>query len=473
MGFSALILVSCVNPSGEFDESGTLQSSWVRPDDPQERIGAKEHPAVIAKYGGVYEDIQAERLIAVIVGKLVTQSEDPARVYKITLLNSPKVNAFALPGGYLYVTRGLMALANDSSELAAVIAHEMAHVSSNHAVIRQEKLNSAAIGKQVVAEVLEDSPAGQIALAANQIRLTRFSQEQELQADTIGIRMAGRAGFDPFAAARFLETMDSYRKFIAGDKNFDSSDNFTSSHPATPKRIELARRHGRFFGSPGVGERDRERYLQGIDGIMFGNTAEEGFVRGQAFSHAGLGIMFEAPKGFTIDNQAKAVLVSGPDDIATRFDAAVVSSRTGMGEYLKSGWITGLVNATIREESINGFQSATAIARGDAWRFKVRVIRNGNQVYRFITAAPQTNTNIDAVSRRITESFRVLSKEEIASLKPLVLRIVTVGANENGKTLVSKMRGSSNPEKLFRLINGLKPDELLSAGQKVKIITDQ
>ena len=204
---------------------------------------------------------------------------------------------------------------------------------------------------------------------------------------------------------------------------------------------------------------------------MFGNTTEEGFVRGQRFSHAGLGIMFEAPNGFTIDNQAKAVLVSGPNDIATRFDATVVPSRTKLTDYIKSGWITGLVDETIREESINGFQSATAIARGDAWRFKVRIIRNGNQVYRFITAAPQTNTNIDAVSRRITESFRVLSREEIANLKPLVIKIVSVGAGANHEVMASRMLGSSSPLKLFRVLNGLKADDELSPGQKVKIVT--
>ena len=473
IGFAALTLASCINSTGELDSVDTLKSSWVRPDDPQEKIGAKEHPAVVAKYGGTYDNVQAERLVAVIVGKLVSQSEDPSRVFKITLLNSPEVNAFALPGGFLYVTRGLMALANDSSELAAVLAHEMAHVSSNHAIIRQEKLNSAAIGKQVVSEVLQDSPAGQIALAANRTRLTRFSQDQELQADAVGIRMAGRAGYDPFASARFLETMDKYRKFLSGDKNFNNDDNFASSHPSTPKRIELARRHGRFFGCPGIGIRDRERYLKGIDGLLFGNTVEEGFVRGQSFSHAGLGITFEAPKGFTIDNQTKAVLVSGPNDIATRFDATVVSTRTNLKDYLKSGWITGLVNETIREESIKGFESATAIARGDAWRFKVRVIRNGSQAYRFITAAPQTNTNIDAVSRRITESFRVLTKQEIANLKPLSIKIITVSAGASEQSLISQMRGASKPAELFRILNGLKSGEVITQGQKVKIVTDK
>lgn len=473
LAFAALILSSCVNSTGQLDSEDTLKTSWVRPDDPQEQIGAKEHPAVVAKYGGTYENVQAERLVALIVGKLVAQSEDPSRIYKITLLNSPKVNAFALPGGFLYVTRGLMALANDSSELAAVIAHEMAHVSSNHAIVRQEKLNSDEIGKQVVADVLGDSPAGRIAIAANQNRFIKFSQEQELQADTIGIRMAGRAGFDPFAAARFLETMDRYRNFIEGDSSFDRVDSFSSSHPSTPIRIELAQRHGRFFGSPGYGTRDRDRYLKGINGILFGNTADEGFVRGQRFSHAGLGITFEAPKGFIVDNQAKAVLVSGPDDIATRFDATVVPSSTDLSDYLKSGWITGLVSQTIREESINGFESATAIARGDGWRFKVRVIRNSTQVYRFITAAPQTNTNIDAVSRRITESFRILSEQEIAQLKPLVIKIATVGANQNEQALVAKMKGSSSPEQLFRLLNGLTPGETVSPGMKVKIVTDE
>ena len=450
-----------------------LTSSWVRPDDPQEKIGAKEHPAVIAKYGGVYQNAQAERLIAVIVGRLVAVSDDPSRVYKITILDSPKVNAFALPGGFLYVTRGLLALSNDSSELAAVIAHEMAHVSSNHAIIRQEKLSADAIGEKVVAEVLDGSPAGQIALAANRIRLSRFSQEQELQADTVGIRMIGRAGYDPFAAARFLETMSSYRRFLAGDTGFDSSDSFTSSHPSTPKRIELAYRHARFFGAPGIGTRDRERYLQGVDGLLFGNTVEEGFVRGRVFSHSGLGITFEAPKGFTIDNQPKAVLISGPGDIATRFDATVLPPRTSLTDYIKSGWITGLIDETIREESINGFKSATAVARGEGWRFKVRIIRNEGQVYRFITAAPQTNTNLDAVSRAITGTFRFLSKREIASLKPLTLRIVKAKRSDTEAKLVSRMQGSGKKDALFRLINGLQEGETIKPGQMVKLVVDR
>lgn len=464
---------ACVDPQSGYNDNGSLKSSWVRPDDPQERIGEKEHPAVIARYGGVYANEKAERMLAVIVSKLVAVSDDPSRVYKVTLLDSPKVNAFALPGGFLYVTRGLLALANDSSEIAAVIAHEMAHVSSNHAIIRQERLNSAALGEQVASEVLTGNRAGQFAVAANRMRLAAFSQDQELQADTIGIRMIGRSGYDPFAAERFLRTMGSYRSILAGDQSFGDTDNFSSSHPSTPKRIELAVRHARFFGAPGIGNRDRDRYLEGIEGMLYGDSPEEGFVRGRNFSHAGLGITFQAPEGFQIDNQPKAVMVSGPNDIATRFDATVASARVNLKEYLNSGWITGLVQETIREEQINGLPSASARARGDGWRFKVRVIKNGSQLYRFITAAPQTNTNIDAVSRQITGTFKKLSKREIAALKPLEVNVVRVAPGQTVRSLAAQMGGANGSEAYFRLLNGMGATEEVTAGQRVKLISQK
>ena len=183
----------------------------MRPEDPQEQIGAREHPLVVAKYGGEYQNAKAERLLALIVGKLVAVSNDPGRVYRVTILNSPNVNAFALPGGYLYITRGLLALANDSAEMAAVIAHEMAHVSANHAILRQEKKASTQLGERVVTEVLGDSNSARVALAANQLKLSEFSREQEFQADAVGIRLTGKAGFDPFAGARFLETLHAFR----------------------------------------------------------------------------------------------------------------------------------------------------------------------------------------------------------------------------------------------------------------------
>ncbi|MFZ1815158.1 MAG: M48 family metalloprotease [Rhizobiaceae bacterium] len=452
----------------------TLATSFVRPDDPQESIGAREHPLVLAKYGGEYRNAEAEKAVALIVGQLISVSEDPSRVFKITILDSPKINAFALPGGYLYVTRGLLALASDSSELAAVIAHEMAHVSANHAILRQEKLSSVKVGEEVVHEVLGDSVAAKVALASNQLKLADFSREQELQADAVGIRMIGNAGFDPYAAARFLETMQAYQAQKAGTGGGLDDANFLSSHPATPQRIELARRHARFFGAPGIGERGKERYLKGIDGLLFGDTADEGFVRGRVFSHTGLGITFSVPEGSRLDNQPKAIIVTGPGDAATRFDAAVLGRRQDLEGYLRSGWINGLrPESIVSTESPSGLNSASADAVADGWNFRIKVIQIDSQVYRFITAAPAGNIQLREVSDVITSSFRRMSQAEVAALAPLRIRVKKIAPGDSLGSLVAQMRGSDDPLKLFQLMNGLAPGQSPESDSLVKLVLDK
>ncbi|MEZ5792173.1 MAG: M48 family metalloprotease [Nitratireductor sp.] len=470
-----LALQGCVlGDLGVNDSSPSLSSSFVRPDDPQEALGAREHPLVLAKYGGEYRNEEAEKVVALVVGRLISVSDDPSRVFKITILNTPKVNAFALPGGYLYVTRGLLALANDSAELAAVIAHEMAHVSANHAILRQEKLSSSKVGEEVVHEVLGNSVAAKVALASNKLKLADFSREQELQADAVGIRMTGNAGFDPYAASRFLETMQAYQAYKAGNSDPFDDVTFLSSHPTTPQRVDLAKRHARFFGAPGIGEQGRERYLKGIDGLLYGDTADEGYVRGRVFSHVGLGITFTVPEGSRIDNQPKAIIISGPGDVATRFDAAVLSRRQGLGDYLKSGWINGLIESSIVEtQTPSGLNMAIAEARAENWHFRITVVQIDSQVYRFITAAPVGATQLPMVSQQITSTFRKMTPSEQAALAPLRIRIIKVGANDTVGTLAARMKSGDDALKLFRLINGLTPGENPQPGTSVKIISDE
>jgi len=332
---------------------------------------------------------------------------------------------------------------------------------------------SAAIGKEVVSDVLENNRAGQIALAANQIRLADFSRDQELQADAVGIRMIGRAGFDPFAAARFLETMNKFQLLQRSISKQFGDGSFLSSHPTTPHRVSLAKRHARFFGAPGVGERQRDRYLAGIDGILYGDSADAGYIRGQSFFHGGLGITFKAPAGFSIVNQPKAVTISGPGDMATRFDATVLSEGTGLSGYMKSGWVNGLVSETVREQTINGMQAATALAVADGWRFRIHLVRNGEQIYRFITAAPQSNTQISAITQRITGSFRILSEQEQADLSPLRIRIVSAEPGQAVGDMTARMGGITHRLRLFRILNSLPPGTKVQPGEKYKIVSDR
>ncbi len=310
----ALWLAGCTTLTGGLEDvasgAGT-ESSLVAPvnrapvsfeavqsNDPQSPIGKSQHPRILAAYGGAYSDPKLERMLAGIVGKLNAVSSDPGRAYSITVLNSPNINAFALPGGFLYVTRGLLALANDSAEVAAVLAHEMGHVKANHGIERQQREEAAELAGRVVTEVLAtDTTAARAALARGRLNLASFSRNQELQADAMGIKQTGDAGYDSYAAARFLKAMDSFSSFRNAFQASNPNLDFLASHPAAPQRVELARRHASAFGPPGTGVTDRDRYLAGIDGMLFGDTASEGYVRGRTFYHPGLGITFGCRTG--------------------------------------------------------------------------------------------------------------------------------------------------------------------------------
>lgn len=436
-------------------------------------IAREQHPRILATYGGEYSDRKLELMVAKVVGRLTQVSHRPDQIYRITILNSPNVNAFALPGGFLYVTRGLLALANDSAELAAVLAHEMAHVTANHGLERQRREAEEELASQVVNEVLGGSPVAQVALIRGKLRLAQFSRNQELEADAIGIKAIAEAGYDPYAAARFLQSMAAYQDFRSVSGASDASLDFLASHPNAPQRIELARRHAEEIGPPGIGTRDRDEFLAGIDGMMFGDKPDEGYVRGNQFLHPELGIAFSVPEGFVIDNSAAAVTAAGPGDVAIRFDGATVSPRQPLAEYLTSGWVTGLDEQTIRTTTINGNEAATARAQADGWQFDVTVIRSGRQVYRLLTAAPLSSDALDRTARYVSQSFHVLTEREKAALTPLRIRIVTVQAGENVASLARQMVGVDRKLELFRLLNALGPGATLSAGDKVKIVTDR
>ncbi len=468
-----------INTNAEFSEQAFQPSDKpvtvdnVTRNDRMAEIARSQHPRILATYGGEYSDPKLERMVAKVVGQLTFDPENPNQTYRITILDSPNVNAFALPGGYLYVTRGLLALANDSAELAAVIAHEMGHVTANHGIERQRKEAEEALAGQVVSDVLGGGADASSALIRGKLRLAQFSRNQELEADAIGIRASGRAGFDPYAAGRFLQAMADYSNLRNVNGAADSSLDFLASHPNAPQRIELAQRHARQFGMVGTGTVDRDSFLAGIDGLLFGDKPEEGYVRGQTFLHPRLGVAFSVPAGFSIDNSAAAVTATGPGDTAMRFDGVALASNVTLDAYLRSGWVAGLDPASIRTGQIGGRDAAFARASADGWQFDVAVVRDGGQVYRLLTAAPASSTALDSVARAVSGSFRFLSPAEKEALKPLRIRVVTVAAGQTVGTLAAQMNGVDRKLELFQVLNALKPGASVSPGDKVKIITDR
>jgi predicted Zn-dependent protease len=435
---------------------------------------SREHQRILAAYNGAYEDPKLEALLNQTVAKLVAASERPEVHYRVTILNSASVNAFALPSGQLYVTRGLIALANDTSELASVLSHEMSHVIARHAAIREDQARQVALVSRVVQDVLSDPETGALALAKSKIALASFSRAQEFEADGIGVGIAARAGYDPYGAARFLTSMGRNAESGSGQTHIDPrAPDFLSSHPATPERIKNAQASARQVNAPGAGDRDKGAYLAGIDGLVYGEDPSEGFVRGRRFLHPRLGFTFLAPEGFTLDNTAQAVLgVKESGGQALRFDAVQVPAEQTLSEYLISGWIENIDPKSVEAVVINGLPAATATAKGDQWVFRLYAVRFGTDVYRFIFASKRMTGEVDHAFRESVGTFRRMTLAESQAAKPLHIKIVTVAPGETVERLAGRMAIGDRALERFRVLNGLGANDRLSAGDQAKIVVE-
>src|SRR5258707_10026809 len=262
----------------------------------------REPQRVLSAYGGAYEDPRLQAKLPSIVDRLVAASERPDLSYKITILNSPAVNAFALPNGQLYVTRGLLGLANDSAEFASVMSHEMAHVIARHAATREEQARKTEL-ISTVNDMLSDPQVGAMALARSKIALASFSQQQEFEADGIGVGIAARAGFDPFGASRLLTSMGRNVELNTASRGGDArSLDFLSSHPATPERVNNATDSARQFPATGRVHSAKAAYLASLEGMTYVEDPADGFVHGRHFLHPTHGFRFMAPVVFGLDN---------------------------------------------------------------------------------------------------------------------------------------------------------------------------
>ncbi len=437
-------------------------------------IAQREHQRLVAGFGGEYRSPAATALLRDIIDRLGRATERPSERYSITLLNSPIVNAFALPNGNVYITRGLLVLANDTSEIASVLAHEMAHVITRHAVDRQELERTAQLVNRVRSDVLQDANAARALNAQGRLAIASFSRQQELEADALSVRIIARAGYDPYGATRFLDSLGrttAIRAAMLGINPNQQGMDISSTHPSTPERIQLATLTARQIGAPGVGEADRNRFLTTLQGVTFGDDAAQGFVRGTQFTHPKLGIAFTAPDGFVLENSRDAVLgVAAEGGRALRFDQARIDAATPLDKYVDSGLIEGAAARDVETLTINGLPAATSVSTSDGWTYRIFAYRVGQQTYRLTYAARNMTSELDAMFRASAQTFRRLSPQEAARLRPLRVALVTAGVADTAETLASRMALDEPKLERFRVLNGLQVSDRIFPGQRYKIV---
>lgn len=475
VGVSVLALTACSSLLGSgvnVARTGDNPAPTVVPQgtDPDDSVlGLREHPRIVAAYGGIYEDRPAEIMVARIVGRLLAAANQPNLKFQVTILDTSEVNAFALPGGYIYVTRGILALASDTSELAAVLAHEIAHVTLRHARARTDRTRQTQIVDRVITGIFGGDTSTDATANRTRQQLAAFSQNQELDADKEGIKFAGKAGYDPQAAARFLGVMSRFAAFSAGAAS--GNEGFLSSHPSTPARIETALSTARsMFGSSDAGETDREAYLSAISGLSFGDSPAQGSVVGQRFIHPANKFTFTVPQGYTLQTAQSAVVGVAGDGEAVRFDSAQVQPNMSLTDYLKSGWIAGLKTETVKAVENNGLEMASGLAQTDQWFFRVAVMRLDGEVYRFIFAAKSDSARFQQGADATIQSFRRTTAADLSQIRQLAIRLVTARPGENADRLAAQMADISGARELFYILNNLFPGDPLVPGQRYKIV---
>ena len=439
----------------------------------QNSINHPDHKKIIRAFGGVYEDFKVGSYVAGLSLKIAKSSDDPVSKYRVTVLDSPQVNAFAMPGGYTYVTRGLLALANNEAEVAAVMGHEIAHVTAAHGNERQRTAIGTTVLATVLGNVLNSRVANQIIDIGATGLLAGYSRKQEYEADELGVLSLYRAGYDPYAGGDFLAAMGRMSEREARLSGGNRMLGWFSTHPDTGDRVSKAHKIAADLIANSEQQRNRGRaaHLAAIDGMLYGDAPDEGFIRGQDFLHPILRLRFSVPDNFQLINSTQAVFAKGPDGAIIKFDMA--DADQSPRAYLTDIWAADLRLKDVSEINAE-LDGVTAIHEQSGNISRLVVLRAGEgRVYRFVMQAPASAFSpLDHGFKATARSFKKLSVTEAGKLKPLKIKILTVREEDKLQDFVSQMRGVEAPEEMFRILNGLSPSEIPVSGTKVKIITD-
>jgi predicted Zn-dependent protease len=436
-----------------------------------------DHAALLRAFGGEVRAPAAQALLAEMVARLEAKSERPGESFEVTILNSPAVNAFALPSRRLYVTRGLLALSGSASEVAAVMAHEMAHVARRHADQRGEFEARSILVSRVVSDVLGDQAASASVWDRSRLSLAQFSREQEFEADEIGVATVAAAGYDPEGAARSLRALARHAALDAQERGGGRGDGAArlSTHPATEDRLARVQRAARRLAAaaPERAERaERARYLAAIEGLPFGDNPADGIVRGRRFLHPRLGVAFEAPDGYVLENSPRAVSGATPDGgRRLLFDAVESPDGTDLADLLRTSWSDALDPTSVRSQAIEGRAVATAASRSAEWSFRLGAVRIGPNVYRVILAAKGAAPDLERDFGVALGSVRELGRDEASAIRPQRIALVEAGPDDTVATLAARMT-TSRPLERFLLLNSLDRGDALRPGERYKVVVD-
>jgi predicted Zn-dependent protease len=442
--------------------------------------GAQYHQQFLDEFGGAMTGSQAAYVeqigknIAVQSGLANSQS-----AFTVTLLNSSVDNAFAIPGGYVYVTRQLVSLMNNEAELAGVLGHEVGHVAARHSKSRQQRAQRNSIlgilGAIVTGAVFGNSALGQLGQqvfsAAPELLTAKYSRKQETEADRLGIRYLAGAGYDPHAMATVLQSLAAQNALDAQLQGRNASiPQWASTHPDPASRVRTALS----AAGSAIGTTNRDTFLTRIDGLLYGDDPRQGVIEGNTFIHPDLRLTFTVPNGYYMVNGTDSVSINGQGGQAQLATAAYGGDLDSYVRqvFQKVGGEQQLAPQTMQRTTINGLPVVYGSARVNTGQSTVDVVVVAyefarDQAFHFATITPAGRSS---VFEPMFSSLRRISANEAAQVVPRRVDVVTAGRGDTVQTLASRMAYGSAQAERFRVLNGLASNAEIVPGEKYKII---
>ena len=442
------------------------------------------HPGLVQEYGGVVTGPRAAYVNS--VGHRVAAHSglvNPAGAYRFTLLNSAVENALSVPGGYVYVTRQLLGLMNDESELAFALGHEAAHVAAGHAQSRERVSRQQSIGG-ILGAILGSFVGGGLGNTLSQmsardaaLRTLSFSRNQEYESDVLGMRYMIAAGYDPAGAAGLLAALTRHQTLQARIQGQDQRQlpEWASTHPLSSNRMQRAAAAASATRRVGTGVTNRDTFLAQLDGMVIEDDPEQGIIDGRTFTHPDLRMQFTVPVGYLMQNGTTAVTISGSAGKAQfgggRYNGPLESYIQAVVQELAGNRPLGI--APPQRTVINGLPAAHTVTRT---RTSSGLVDIGvvafqwapDTVYHFVTLT-SGGTGIGPFAPMVN-SLRKITSAEAAAIRPRVIDVVTVRPGDTVQSLASEMAYRSYQLERFLSLNGLAPNARLAPGQKVKVV---
>ncbi len=459
----------------------TGNSDFVLMSEEQEIALGRQANAQILKDTPVYEDPKLQQLVQQVGEELASQCHRPELFYRFTVVDSTAINAFALPGGYIYITRGLLAYLNSEAELAAVLGHEIGHVTARHSVRQQSTAAVTGILGAVIAASTGVQGADTLTNMAGTAIVRGYGRDHELEADRLGAEYLARSGYDPNAMLEVVGVLKNQEAFETQAAKKEGREanvyhGLFSTHPDNDARFQEVVNAAQRFRTGTSSRVNRESFLRTLDGLTFGDSAREGIIRDNRFYHKPLDFTLTFPKGWRIENHTGKILaISGNNDGLIQMSIAELNKRITPKQFMEQRM--QLKNLRQGKTFVNGdLEGYTAIADSNT-TFGTRAVRyvviyRDTSAYIFAAAAKNRNQSrrYDDDILATARSFRSLTSADDPYANEKKIAVIRAPRGASYASLAAESSISNYPEMQLRLLNDAYPDGEPAASQLIKIV---